>query len=67
MDDPVFREKSRYKILLWDDLTVGNWVFVAWKADKGISDDSKHVLVVFWLKEAPNCTPRVPNGSKWRT
>ena len=67
MDDLVFHEKLRYKIALWDDSTMGNWVLLLWKVVKRISDDSKHGLVVFWLKEAPNCTPMVPNGSKWRT
>ena len=58
MDDLVFHEKSRYKILLWNNLWE-KWVLVARNADKGISDDLKHVLVVFWLKGAPNGPPRV--------
>ena len=60
-------EKSRYKIALWDKSTMGNWVLVAWKADKGISDDLGHVFVVFWLGGAPNVPPRVPDGPKWTT
>ena len=67
MDDLVFHEKSRYKIALWDKSTMGNWVLVAWKAGKGISDDLGHVFVVFWLEWAPNGPPRVPNGPKLTT
>ena len=42
-------------------------MLVAWKAVKGISDDLKHVLIVFLLEEAPNGPPRVPNGPKLTT
>ena len=47
MDNLVFHEKSRYKIALWDDSTMGNWVLVPWKVVKGISDDLRHALVIF--------------------
>ena len=60
MDDLVFHEKSRYKIALWDKSTMGNWVLVAWKADKGISNDLGLVLVVFWFEGTPNGLPRGP-------
>ena len=58
IDDLVFHEKSRYKIALWDKSTMGNWVLVAWKADKGIFDDLGHVLVIFW-------PPTAPRGPQW--
>ena len=47
-------------IQLWE-----NWLLVAWKVGEGISDDLRHILVVFCLKGAPNNTPgspMVPNG-----
>ena len=47
MDDLVFHEKSRYKIALWDDSTMGNWVLLLLKVVKGISDDLRHALVIF--------------------
>ena len=47
MDNLVFHEKLRYKIALWDDSTMGNWVLVPWKVVKGISDDLRHALVIF--------------------
>ena len=47
MDDLVFHEKLRYKIALWDDSTMGNWVLLLWKVVKGISDDLRHALVIF--------------------
>ena len=40
-------------------------MIVAWKAEKGISDNLRHVLVVFWLIGAlngPQASPMVPNG-----
>ena len=50
-------------IQLWE-----NWVIVAWKAEKGISDNLRHVLVVFWLIGAlngPQASFMVPNGRPW--
>ena len=47
MENLVFHEKSKYKIALWDDSTMGNWVLVPWKVVKGISDDLRHALVIF--------------------
>ena len=35
-------------------------MLVPWKADKGISGDLRHVLVVFWFVGAPNSPPRGP-------
>ena len=40
---------------------MGKLVLVAWNGDKGISDDLKHVLVIFWL-EGP---PTAPQDPKW--
>ena len=48
---------------------MGNWVLVPWKVDVGISDDLRHVLIVFLLGGAPKSHsraapefPMVPNG-----
>ena len=57
MNNLVFHEKLRHKIALWDDSTMGNWVLVPWKVVKGISDDLRHALVIFWLKGAPHGPP----------
>ena len=62
MDDLLFHEKSRYKIALWDKSTMGNWVLVPWKAVKGISDDLRHALVIFWFKGGPHDPP--PQGPR---
>ena len=36
-------------------------MLVPWKRTKGISGDLRHVLVIFWLKGAPNApTPWSP-------
>ena len=32
--------------------------------DKGISNDSRHILVVFWLGGAPKSPPGVSKGAK---
>ena len=37
------------------------------RQDKGITDDLRHVLVVFWIGGALKALPRVPNGSQWTT
>ena len=66
MDDLLLHKKLRYNILLRHHLWE-NWVLVAWKADKGISDNLGHVLVIFWLEWAPNGPPGVPNGHIWTT
>ena len=34
---------------------------LTWKVDKRITDDLRHVLVVFWLGGAP----KGPQGPKW--
>ena len=35
-------------------------MLVSCKADKGISDNLRHVLVIFYLGEAPKGHPQVP-------
>ena len=46
-------------ISLWE-----NCVLLVWKVERGMSDDLRHVLAVFWLWGAP---PRVPNVSQLTT
>ena len=50
MDDFVFREKSRYNIFLWVDLTVGKLGVSCMEADKGMSYNLRHALVISWVK-----------------
>ena len=47
MENLVFHEKSKYKIALWDDSTMGNWVLLPCKVVIGISDNLRHALVIF--------------------
>ena len=47
MDKQVFHEQFRYKILLWDDLAMGKLGVRPMEGAKGISDDLRHVLVIF--------------------
>ena len=46
-------------ISLWE-----NCVLLVWKVERGMSDDSRHVLAVFWIWGA---RPRVPNVSQLTT
>ena len=55
------QDKTSYNgiISLWE-----NCVLLVWKVVRGMSDDLRHVLAVFWLWGAP---PRVPNVSQLTT
>ena len=39
-------------------------MLVAWKVDKGISGNLRHVLVVFWLEGVPRGPPQGPQRSQ---
>ena len=47
-------------IQIWE-----NWVLVPWKADVGISDDLRQVLIVFLLEGAPRAPQGLHQSSQW--